>query len=282
MPPATALRRDLLARASVLDPARLGPRRRSGAVWLAAVAVAVYVAALVVLKISPLVLARGMWRLLDMVGLMLPPNPQNWAHVWLYTHALIETLSIALLGTLGAALVGFCLSFFAARNVVANVVLHFLARRGLDAVRSVDTLIWALIWVTVVGLGPFAGVLAILCSDMAAFGKLFSETIETADRRPIEGVVSAGGTLWHRLRFGILPQVLPVFASQVLYFFESNTRSATIIGVVGAGGIGLQLYEQIRVLEWQQVSFLIAMILVTVAVIDHISGRLRAALMGRR
>ncbi len=109
-----------------------------------------------------------------------------------------------------------------------------------------------------------------------------SEAIETADRKPVEGVLASGGGRLLAIRFGIVPQVLPVFASQLLYFFESNTRSATIIGIVGAGGIGLHLYEQIRVLEWQQVAFLILMVLVTVAAIDFISRQLRLAIIGRR
>jgi phosphonate transport system permease protein len=107
-----------------------------------------------------------------------------------------------------------------------------------------------------------------------------SEAIEAAERRPVDGVLSAGGSGLHAVRFGLVPQVLPVFASQVLYFFESNTRSATIIGIVGAGGIGLHLSEQTRVLEWQQVSFLILMILVTVAALDWISQLLRSAMIG--
>ena len=152
----------------------------------------------------------------------------------------------------------------------------------LDAVRSVDTLIWALIWINVVGLGPFAGALAIMSADIAAFAKLMSEAIETADRRPVEGIEASGGNHIERVRFGVLPQVLPIFASQVLYFFESNTRSATIIGIVGAGGVGLYLSEEIRVLEWQRAAFLILMVLITVAIIDQISQRLRAAIMGIR
>ena len=121
-----------------------------------------------------------------------------------------------------------------------------------------------------------------MSSDLGAYGKLFSEAIEAADRKPVDGVLSAGGSRLHAIRFGMLPQVLPVFASQILYFFESNTRSATIIGIVGAGGIGLQLFEQIRVLEWQQVSFLILMVLITVAAIDWTSQRLRSAIIGQR
>jgi phosphonate transport system permease protein len=146
----------------------------------------------------------------------------------------------------------------------------------------VDTLIWALIWINVVGLGPFAGALAIASTDLAALAKLMSEAIETADEGPVEAVLAAGGDRLAVMRFGILPQVLPVFASQALYFFESNTRSATIIGIVGAGGIGLYLSEMIRVLEWREVAFLILLVLVTVAVIDAVSRRLRAAIMGVR
>ena len=155
-------------------------------------------------------------------------------------------------------------------------------RRFLDSIRGVDTLIWALVWINVVGLGPFAGVLAIAVSDFGAFGKLFSEAIEAADKKQVEGIRASGGNALHEIRFGLMPQVLPVIAGQVLYFIESNTRSATIIGIVGAGGIGLQLAEQIRVLEWQKVSFLILMILVAVAAIDWISGKLRFAIIGRR
>ncbi|NDH61444.1 MAG: ABC transporter permease subunit, partial [Alphaproteobacteria bacterium] len=154
--------------------------------------------------------------------------------------------------------------------------------RTLDTIRSVDILVWALIWINVVGLGPFAGVLAIMTSDIGSFGKLFSEAMEAADRKPAEGITSAGGGRILGVRFGILPEVFPVLASQVLYYFESNTRSATIIGIVGAGGIGLYLAEAIRTLELQQASFIILMILVAVAVIDFVSGQLRFALIGRR
>ena len=191
-------------------------------------------------------------------------------------------LSIAFLGTLGGALLAFPVSLLAARNVVANRIVHLLTRRSLDTIRGVDTLIWALIWVGVVGLGPFAGILAVICSDFGTFGKLFSEAIEAADKNPAEGVRSAGGNHLHGVRFGLLPQVIPILLSQVLYYFESNTRSATIIGIVGAGGIGLQLAEQIRVLEWQKVSFLILLILITVSAIDWISGKLRFAIIGKR
>lgn len=226
-------------------------------------------------------LLRGLLELGDFIRLMLPPDPGSWENALRYLRALGETVSIALLGTLGGALLAFPMALLAAHNVVANKLVHILSRRVLDTVRGIDTLIWALIWVSVVGLGPFAGVLALVCSDFGTFGKLFSEAIEAADKKAVEGVQSTGGSHLHGIRFGLLPQVIPVLASQVLYYFESNTRSATIIGIVGAGGIGLQLAEQIRVLEWQKVSFIILLILIAVSVIDLISSRLRFAIIGR-
>ncbi len=244
--------------------------------------VVLYVAGLVLLDISPVRIWNGAGQLLNLVVLMMPPTPGTWEHFHTYLLALGQTLSIAFLGTLLAGILAIPFGFLAARNVVANRVLHLLTRRSMDTIRSIDTLIWALIWIDVVGLGPFAGALAIASSDFGALAKLMSEAIETADEHPIEGVTASGGTWFQTLRFGILPQVLPVFASQLLYFFESNTRSATIIGIVGAGGIGLYLYEQIRVLEWQAAAFLILMVLITVAIIDALSQRLRAAIIGQR
>jgi phosphonate transport system permease protein len=224
----------------------------------------------------------GLSNLGTFVVLMLPPDPGSWARAIIFVKALFETIAIAFLGTVLAAILALPLGFIAARNVVANRVVHFLARRSLDTVRGVDALIWALIWVNVVGLGPFAGMLAIMTSDLGAFGKLYSEAIEAADRKPVEGVSSVGGGKAHEIRFGLLPQVLPVIASQVLYYIESNTRSSTIIGIVGAGGIGLYLAETIRTLEWQQVSFLILLVLAAVSAIDFLSGKLRFAIIGKR
>lgn len=242
-------------------------------------ALAIFVLGLVDLDFSPARLISGLSQLGWISMMMIPPDPGS--SLPLYLKALGETLSIALLGTTLAALMALPVSLLAARNVVPNI-LRFPVRRFLDSIRGVDTLIWALVWINVVGLGPFAGVLAIAVSDFGAFGKLFSEAIEGADQKQVEGIRASGGSALHEIRFGLMPQVLPVIAGQVLYFIESNTRSATIIGIVGAGGIGLQLAEQIRVLEWQKVSFLILMILVAVAAIDFISGKLRFAIIGRR
>jgi phosphonate transport system permease protein len=232
------------------------------------------------LEFSPTRMWTGLRELGWITMMMVPPNPGSSLPA--YLQAMGETLSIALLGTTLAALFALPVSLLAARNVIPSAWLRFPVRRFLDSIRGIDTLIWALVWINVVGLGPFAGVLAIAISDFGAFGKLFSEAIEAADKKQVEGIRASGGSALHEIRFGLMPQVLPVIAGQVLYFIESNTRSATIIGIVGAGGIGLQLAEQIRVLEWQKVSFLILMILVAVAAIDWISSRLRFAIIGRR
>jgi phosphonate transport system permease protein len=243
-------------------------------------AFAVFVVGLVELDFSPARMLAGLHQLGWITMMMIPPDPGSSLAV--YLHAMGETLSIALLGTLLAAVVALPVSLLAAKNIVPSIVIRFPLRRFFDSMRGVDTLIWALVWINVVGLGPFAGVLAIAISDFGAFGKLFSEAIESADKKQVEGIRAAGGNALEEIRFGLLPQVIPVIAGQVLYFIESNTRSATIIGIVGAGGIGLQLAEQIRVLEWQKVSFLILMILVAVAAIDFISGKLRFAIIGKR
>jgi phosphonate transport system permease protein len=221
----------------------------------------------------------GLIQLGKLVALMFPPTPG--ADLALLLHAMGETLAIAFLGTLAAALLAFPVGFIAASNTTPGALVRFLTRRGLDTVRGVDVLIWALVFVGVVGLGPFAGILAIAVSDAGTFGKLFSETLETADRKPIEGVVSAGGTKMQAIRFALVPEVLPVIISQVLYYFESNVRAATIIGIVGAGGIGLQLSEQIRTYDYDHVAFIVIMILITVAAIDFVCGKLRFFVIGR-
>jgi phosphonate transport system permease protein len=255
-------------------------RRRTVACGVIAAMIALYVGAFTYFDVPWGRIIPGLRQLAWFVGEMLPPDPSG--HFVTYLNALGETLAIAFLGTLLGAVLALPLGVLAARNVIPYALFRLPIKRFFDAVRGVDTLIWALIWINVVGLGPFAGVLAIATSDFGALGKLFAEIIESADEKQPEAVLAAGGGRLAEVRFGLTPQVLPVIAGQILHFIESNTRSATIIGVVGAGGIGLHLSEQIRVLEWKQVSFLILLILISVAAIDFISGKLRAAIAGRR
>ena len=257
-------------------------QRRTPALLLALLAVVIFAFGVHSLDMSYQRIVGGLSELGSMVLLMFPPDPGSLHLAGVYAYAMLETLAIALLGTLLAAIAAFPLGFLAARNTTINGVVQFFARRSFDSLRGVDILIWALIWINVVGLGPFAGVLALLMSDLGSFGKLFSEAIEAADDKPVEGVLSTGGSSVAAVRFGILPQMLPVLLSQVLYAFESNTRSASIIGIVGAGGIGLILSEQIRTLELQEMSFVILLILGTVSLIDWGCARLRFSIIGAR
>ncbi len=217
----------------------------------------------------------GAWTILR---LMIPPVPGE--DVMELVFALGETLAMAFLGTLIATILAIPIGFLAAKNVIPGWILHFSLRRLLDGIRGIDTLIWALVFVRAVGLGPLAGILAIAVSDTSSLSKLFAEAIETADPKSIDGIASTGARTLQVLRFGIVPQVIPVILSQALYFFESNTRSSTILGIVGAGGIGLQLSERIKVNEWGQACFVILMILVTVAAIDTLSRAIRMRLLG--
>ena len=225
-------------------------------------------------------IGTGLTALFKFIGLMFPLS--TGGHLHLFLKAMGETLSIALLGTLAAAGLATPLALLAAKNTSPNGILRFLVRRLLDVIRGIDTLIWALVFVGVVGLGPFAGILAIAVSDTGALGKLFSEAIEATRAHERETVVASGGNGLMGVRFGLVPQVLPIIAGQVLYFFESNTRSATIIGIVGAGGIGLQLSEQIRTFDFDQVASIVLLILGAVGAIDWISGKLRFAIIGGR
>lgn len=223
-------------------------------------------------------IARGAMRLGDVLAFMWPPAHHGQLEE--FGLGILETLSMAFLGTLGAAIAAVPLGFAGARNVVSRRVLHFGIRRLFDACRGMSQLIWAMVFINVVGLGPFAGILAIVVADSAVLAKLFAEAIENVDPRQVEGVRAAGGGRLAVMRFGMLPQVLPVMLSQTLYYFESNTRSSTILGFVGAGGIGLQLADRIRVNNWDEAGFIILLILAAVYVIDTLSRRLRRRFIG--
>ena len=227
---------------------------------------------------NPMRVIEGLNKLGLLVRLMIPPHPGDG--LWGYVHAMLETLGMAFLGTVIAAVLAVPLGFLGAKNVMPNWLFHFGLRRIYDGFRGIDGLVWALIFVSAVGLGPFAGVLAIAVGDLMIFAKLFAEAIENVESKQVEGVRAAGGNSTHVMRLGVFPQVFPVMMSHVLYFFESNVRSATILGIVGAGGIGLQLSDRMRINNWQEVAFIVLMILVTVAVIDNISSRIRMKLIG--
>ena len=205
----------------------------------------------------------------------------SWQHLDVWTK-LLQTIVMAFMGTLLASLIAFPLSFVAARNITRNRPVNQITKRFFDFVRSVDMLIWALFFTRAFGPGPLAGISAIFVTDTGTLGKLYSEALENIDDKQREGVKSVGAPAAAVQRFGVLPQVMPVFASQALYFWESNTRSATIIGAVGAGGIGLKLWEAMRTnSDWENVAYMVLLILIVVFLFDGISNSLRSRLMGK-
>jgi phosphonate transport system permease protein len=205
----------------------------------------------------------------------------EWQHLDVY-NKLLQTIVMAFVGTLFAAIVAFPLSFIAARNITPNQVGNWFMKRGFDFLRSVDMLIWALFFVRGFGPGPIPGIAAIFFTDTGTLGKTNTEALENIDDRQREGVRSVGASPAAVQRYGVVPQVLPVFLSQALYFWESNTRSATVIGAVGAGGIGLKLIEAMRTnQDWENVAYMVILILIVVFIFDNISNALRSRLIAR-
>jgi len=205
----------------------------------------------------------------------------SWQHGDVWTK-LLQTIVMAFMGTLMASLLSFPLAFIAARNITPNVFANQITKRFFDFLRSVDMLIWALFFTRAFGPGPLAGISAIFFTDTGTLGKVYSETLENIDDKQREGVKSVGASPANVQRYGVLPQVLPVFASQALYFWESNTRSATIIGAMGAGGIGLKLWEAMRTnTNWHNVAYMVVLILVVIFIFDGISNALRSRLSGK-
>ena len=206
-------------------------------------------------------------------------NNPDWQHGAVFV-ALLETILMAVLGTFTAAFVGLPLALLAAANFTPSGTLRFFVRRLFDFVRGIDMLIWSLIFIRAFGLGPLTGALAIAFTDTGTLGKLFSEALENIDNRQAEGVQATGANRMQRYRFGVIPQILPVFLSQGLYYLESNTRSATVIGALGAGGIGLLLVETMRTArDWENTLYIISLTVVVVMLMDSLSGWLRRRLI---
>ena len=206
--------------------------------------------------------------------------PTGWEQLPMFLRVMGETLAMAFLGTVLGAVVAFPLSFLAAKNMMPFRPLQFGTRRFADLLRAFDYLIWALIFVRAIGLGPMAGIMAIAIVEVGTFVKLYSEAIENLDRKQMDGVRAAGGNRLQIIRYGVLPQVLPMMVSNTLYMFEHNTRSASILGIVGAGGIGFLLADRLRAYELQEACLIIIMVVLTVYAIDFLSKKLRERIIG--
>ncbi len=205
----------------------------------------------------------------------LKPNLDNWR---LFFGEMIVTAQIAIWGTALAVAFGVPMAILSSSNIVPQWVVQPV-RRLMDLCRSIDIIVFALIFVAAVGLGPFAGVLAIFINNLGIVSKLFSEAVEAIDPRPVEGIRATGASRLQEVIFGIVPQVIPIWSSLTLYRFESNLRSATVLGVIGAGGIGQSLYENIRAFRYDEAATIIIIIALFVMTADILSARLRKFLV---
>jgi phosphonate transport system permease protein len=200
-----------------------------------------------------------------------PPNFKDWK---LYVGEMLITVQIAIWGTLLAIVAAVPLGLLSASNVVSPWIYQPV-RRLMDALRAINEMVFAMLFIVAVGLGPFAGVLALFVHTTGTLAKLFSEAVEAVDPRPIEGIRATGAHPMAEIVYGILPQVMPLWVSYSLYRFESNVRSASVVGMVGAGGIGVILYEVIRGFQYPQTCAVLIILIATVTIIDLISSYLR-------
>jgi phosphonate transport system permease protein len=209
-------------------------------------------------------------------------DPAEWFWGWQkWLRLLGETLLISYVGTLIGTVFAFALNFLVAENTSPGPWLRFVIRRLLEFARTVPSIVFALIFVIAFGLGPMAGVLAIAIHTIGALGKQFSEIVENADMKPVEGIRSTGASWISCMRFAVLPQVIAGYASYTLLRFEINVRDASVMGFVGAGGIGQELIVAIRKFYYSDVSAILVAIILTVFVIDIATGWLRGRLFGK-
>jgi phosphonate transport system permease protein len=199
------------------------------------------------------------------------PDFAYWREI---VREMIVTVQIAIWGTFLAIVLAVPLGLLSSSNL-APVWIYQPVRRVMDAARSINEMIFAMFFISAVGLGPFAGVLALFVHTMGTLAKLFSEAVEAIDPQPVEGIRATGANVTEEIRFGVIPQVLPLWISYSLYRFESNVRSASVVGIVGAGGIGYTIWDAIRSFDYGKTAAIIIVIVVTVSILDLLSARIR-------
>ncbi len=226
-------------------------------------------------EIRPLDLIRDSGNMAQYARDFFPPDFRDWR---IYLDEMLVTVQIALWGTALAVVTAIPLSLLASSNI-APVWINQPMRRFMDACRAINEMVFAMLFVVAVGLGPFAGVLALWVHTTGILAKLFSEAVEAIHPEPVEGIRSTGAGALHEIVYGVIPQVIPLWVSFMLYRFESNVRSATVVGMVGAGGIGVVLWDIMRGFQYAQTAAVILIIILTVSAIDLISSRIRKALI---
>ena len=234
--------------------------------------VIIYYWALSGTQTNPSNLAKGFPFMIDFIKRMFPPDFTNLGKFLIKT---LETLQMAIVGSSLGALVALPLSFLAARNVMRHKIVYHSIRTIFDIFRGINEIVWGLIFVSMVGLGPFPGVLALAVHVAGALGRYFSEAIETVDPETVKAIISTGATKIQVIARGIFPQVKPLFANYMLYYLENNFRAATVLGLVGAGGIGMELLTSIRLFRNQEVLTILIIMVIMVSFIDRFSAYIR-------
>lgn len=219
----------------------------------------------------PLELLRDSGNMAQYASEFFPPNFADWK---MYVQEMLVTLQIAVWGTALAVVSAVPLGLLASSNITPWWI-HQPVRRVLDAFRAINEMVFAMLFVVAVGLGPFAGVLALWIHTAGTLAKLFSEAVEAIDPQPVEGIRSTGASALHEIVYGVIPQVMPLWISYTLYRFEANVRSASVVGMVGAGGIGVVLWEIIRGFQYAETAAVMVIIIATVSLIDLVSARIR-------
>jgi phosphonate transport system permease protein len=226
-------------------------------------------------ELNLIVLLQGSGNISTYLAEYFPPDFTYWKT---YFKDTLVTISMGIWGTLIAAVAAVPLSVLASGNI-SPVWIVQPTRRLLDAMRAINEIVFALMFVTAVGLGPFAGVMALFVHTTGILGKLFSEAVEAIDPGPVEGIRATGASKIQEILFGVIPQVIPLWASFALYRFESNVRSAAVVGIVGAGGIGVSLYQSFMSFEYQKVCAILIILVLATGTIDTVSGKLRSWLI---
>jgi phosphonate transport system permease protein len=238
-------------------------------------ALVILVASYLQSEIYPWALFQDSKNMSTYLGSYFPPDFSYWRT---YLADTLITISMGIWGTILAAVVAVPLSIMASENVSPVWVVQ-PTRRLMDAMRAINEIVFALVFVAAVGLGPFAGVLALFIHTAGILGKLFSEAVETIDSGPVEGIRATGASKIQEILFGILPQVIPLWTSFTLYRFESNVRSASVLGIVGAGGIGVSLYQSFGAFEYGKVCAILIILIAATTLIDTLSAKLRNQLV---
>lgn len=221
-------------------------------------------------------LVKGLPAMADFLSRMVPPDGPIVSRLY---KPLVETIQLAVMGTTLGVLFAFPLSFLGARNFIGANTLYYVMRSSFNLFRGVSEFVYALIFVAMVGLGLFPGVLALAVHTAGALGKYFSEAIENMNWQPIEALVAAGASRTQVVFHGILPELLPHFVAYTLYYWEHNIRASTVLGLVGAGGMGIELLTSVKLFKYQEVSTIVLVMLMLITVSDLISAWARRKIL---